>query len=222
MKVSITVKSGNPVIIVNAQTARVAKAMTSAFREGGDKLKQRGRASIAGGGFSSRWQNAFRVNVYPKNGNSVRPRIFAYHKIKYAGQFEEPEPVRGSPYVWLPIEKNLPLQGRGKRWTPHDFVNNVGPLKGGRHGSRPILFGQVTVSQHSGVPLALPISDRTRHGERVRARFFKANKRKAWLPVFVGVSSVNDPKRFNLTGAAEVTAAELGGLFGRVWDSSNG
>lgn len=208
MKVSISVKAGDPVIIVDAATGRLAKAMTSAFREGGDKLKSRGRASIAGGGFSSRWQNAFRVNVYPKNGNSVRPRIFAYHKIKYAGQFEEPEPVHGTPLVWLPITKNLP---GGQRWTPDKYTKQIGPLRSGRHSGKPLLFGQISVNRSSK-----PVKLAKKGGLRGKA------VGKVWLPVFVGVSSVNDPKRFNLTGAAQVTAAELGGLFGKSWDSSNG
>jgi hypothetical protein len=218
MKVTIKVK-GDFAKLADDERKHAGKALTDTFREGGDKLKQRGRASIAGGGFSTRWQNAFRVKTYPEHGASTAPKIFAYHKISYAGQFEDPQPILGSPYLWLPIEKNLPLQARGKRWTPHDFANNIGPLRSGRKGGRPLLFGQVTVGL-TGVPLALPTSERSRHGDRVRARWQNANKRKAWLPVFVGVSAVNDPKKFDLKAQAELTAGELSGLFSEKWNAN--
>lgn len=204
MKFTIKVK-GDVATVADAESKAIAQAVTAAFRTGADKLKSRGRAAIAAGGFTGRWQNSFRVNAYPKNGNSASPRIFGFHKIKYAGQFQDPEMVTGSPYVWLPIEKNLP---GGRHWSPHTYTLQIGPLKSGRHGSRPVLFGQVSVNR-SSKPLKL-----TRKGARTSA------VRKAWLPVFVGVRAVNDPKRFDLNQQAERTAAELGAIFSEKWNSN--
>lgn len=204
MKLTIQVR-GDVAAITDAERKAIAKAATAAFRTGADKLKSRGRAAIAAGGFSGRWQNAFRVNAYPKNGNSLSPRIFGYHKIKYAGQFQEPETVTGTPYVWLPIEKNLP---GGRHWTPHTYTLQIGSLKSGRHGGRPILFGQISVNSKNK-PLKL-----TRKGARTSA------VRKAWLPVFVGVRTVKDPKRFDLGQQAELTAAELGAIFSEKWNEN--
>jgi hypothetical protein len=201
MKLQLTVK-GDPAEMMAQETSSVARGLTAAFREGGDRLKQRGRAAISAGGFSGRWQSAFRVNVYPKNGASTSPRIFAYHKIKYAGQFEDPEPVKGSPYVWIPITKNLP---GGQRWNPHKYTLQIGPLRGGRHGARPLLFGQVSVNRKQR-PVKL-----SKKGLR------KSATTKVWLPVFVGVTQVNDPKRFDLAAQADKTAAELGTIFSESW-----
>ncbi len=204
MKVSITVK-GDIAKICAGESKHVASSVTAAFREGGDILKSRGRASIAAGGFSGRWQNAFRVNVYPKNAVSGSPRIFAYHKIKYAGQFEDPQTVQGSPLLWLPITKNLP---GGQRWTPSKYVKQIGPLRGGRQGARALLFGQISVNRS-----AKPVKLARKGGFRGKA------VAKVWLPVFVGVKTVNDPKRFDISAQAEKTAADLGGLFSQEFNS---
>ncbi|MCP1841297.1 hypothetical protein ACVIHI_005782 [Bradyrhizobium sp. USDA 4524] len=206
MKLSIKVK-GDVAQMLNEESKRVATSLTGAFRAAGDKLKQNGRSAIAAGGFSSKWQNAFRVNVYPKTGDSTSPRIFGYHKIKYAGQFQDPQPVIGSPYVWLPIEKNLP---GGQHWSPRKYTRTIGPLKSGRHGSRPLLFGQVSVNR-ANKPLKL-----TRKGVRL------TKVRKVWLPVFVGVRSVSDPKRFDLNAEAQKVASEIDGLFAAEWSKAGG
>jgi len=184
----------------------VKKAATGAFRQGGDNIKKAARANIASGGFSSRWQNAMRVNVYPKTGDSGSPKIFAYHKIKYAGQFEDPEQIQGRPLLWLPIEKNLP---GGRHWSPAMFTRMIGPLRGGRHGSRPILFGQVSVGG-GGKVLRL-----TRKGMRAKPA------QKTWLPVFIGVSSVNNSKRFDVQSVVEAAAGNLAELFSTKWEEQS-
>ena len=74
----------------------IAKAATAAIREAGDIAKRNGRASIAAAGFSQKWQNALRVNIYPPQGDSLRPAAFVYHKIRYAGVFEDGPPSTAS------------------------------------------------------------------------------------------------------------------------------
>lgn len=205
MKISIKV-DGDVAKICADETSHAAKAVTSAFRIGGDRLKQRGRAEIGRGGFSSRWQNAFRVNIYPKSGASLHPKIFAFHKISYAGQFEDPQPVVGSPYVWLPIDKNLP---GGQRWTPDKYTKQIGPLRSGRKGSRPLLFGQISVNRS-----AKPVKLARKGGLSGKA------VRKIWLPVFVGVSMVNDPKRFDLKSQTEAAAGDISDIFSKEFGAN--
>lgn len=184
--------------VIGADKKRLARAITAGMREAGNQIKQDGRASIAAGGLSARWQNALRVDLYPKGGVSTKPALSIYHKIRYAGQFEDPQPVSGSPLIWLPIEANLPGGGgKGQRWTPHKFTLQVGPLRAGRHGSRPMLFAQVSVS---GGGKVLPL---TRKGVRARPA------KKTWLPVFVGVTAVHDPKLFDIRGVVERVGAQL-------------
>jgi hypothetical protein len=94
----------------------IAKAATAAVREAGDIAKRVGRASIAASGFSRKWQNALRVNIYPPQGYSLRPAAFIYHKIHYAGVFEEGAVIGGQPLLWLPLP-TVPLR-RGRPLTP--------------------------------------------------------------------------------------------------------
>jgi hypothetical protein len=190
---------------------RMAHAATGAVRQAADEIKTKGRAAIAAGGFSSRWQNALRTKVYPERGESINASALVYHKIPYAGVFQDGKTISGKPLLWLPIEANLPLQGRGKRWTPHDFANNVGPLMSvSRPGKPPLLFGEVRVGQSGGV-LALPSS----RSQRI-TRFGKAKKK--LLPVFVGVPSITDPQKFDIGAVVRDVAGELQDLFAKNWE----
>jgi hypothetical protein len=197
------VVSGDMDKITGRARDRIAKAATDAMRQAAGELKSKGRAAIASGGLSTRFQNAFSVKAFPAGGGtSLSPAVSAFHKIPYAGVFEDGATISGKPLLWLPIDANLPLQGRGKRWTPKDFAATVGPLRSGKHGSKPILFGQVAVGPAGGV-LALPS-----HGIRARKVYAKAKKK--WLPVFVGVSNVTDPKKFDLYAVARDVASGIG------------
>src|SRR5262245_6468951 len=81
---------------LNSEIQRpIAKAATAAVHETGEIAKRGGRASIAAAGFSRKWQNALRVNNYPSQGQSLRPAAFIFHKIRYAGVFEEGAVIRG-------------------------------------------------------------------------------------------------------------------------------
>src|SRR3954453_19221142 len=90
----------------------LAKAATAAVREAGEIAKRDGRASIAAAGFSRKWQNALRVNIYPLQGDSLRPAAFIFHKIRYAGVFEQGAVIAGQPFLWLPLP-TVPLR-RGR------------------------------------------------------------------------------------------------------------
>src|SRR5690242_11406255 len=117
----------------------IARAATAAIREAGQIAKRNGRSSIAAAGFSRKWQNALRVNVYPPQGESLRPAAFIFHKIKYAGAFEEGAVIAGKPLLWLPLG-NVPVR-RGRPMTPSQYARSVGPLVSvQRPGSPPLLF----------------------------------------------------------------------------------
>src|SRR3954462_8054815 len=168
----------------------IAKAATAAIRDAGEIAKRDGRASIAASGFSRKWQNALRVNIYPPQGDSLRPAAFIYHKIRYAGVFEEGAVIGGQPLLWLPLP-NVPLR-RGRPMTPSQYARSVGPLVSvQRPGSPPLLFPKYRSS-------------------RRRRRGKSSPERK---PLYVGLSSVAIAKRFNIRGAAQNAAAQLPSLF---------
>jgi hypothetical protein len=190
----------------------VAEAATGAMADAAQIAKTGGRASIASAGFSSRWQNALRANVYPAGGKtSLQPAALIYHKIAYSNVFETGAVIRGRPMLWLPIHENLPLQARGKQWTPNDFVAKVGPLRSVNvPGKPPMLAGKVAVGM-TGATLALPSAAMTRKGKRARSAF--AKQREVWKPLFIGHDAVSIRKKFNVAAAVDKARGQLGALY---------
>jgi hypothetical protein len=209
------VLSGDYGKMMQAAQNRIARSATGAMKDAGAIIKRDGRAAMAAGGLSTRFQNTFRVEVYPKNGVSLTPAVFAFSKIPWAGVFEDTPSISGK--MWVPIEANLPLQPGGKRWTPKDFINLVGPLRGGRHGSKPLLFAQVAVGQAGGV-LALPSRAGTKRAIRAREVYNKAKTR--WVPVFVLVTTVRDPKLFDITAVVNRVNSEVPELYLKNWNAN--
>lgn len=167
----------------------IAKAATAAVREAGEIAKRDGRASIAAAGFSRKWQNALRVNIYPPQGDSLRPAAFIFHKIRYAGVFEEGAVIAGQPLLWLPLP-SVPLR-RGRPMTPSQYVRSIGPLVSAqRPGGPPLLFSKY------------------RSGRRRRKAGNQDRK-----PLYIGLTSVEIAKRFDIKGAARNAAAQLPDLF---------
>jgi hypothetical protein len=207
------VVSGDYPKMMKAAKNRIAKTATATMKEAANLMKTEGRAAM--GGMSSRFKNALRSKVYPSSGISLSPAAVLYSKIPWAGVFEDGATISGHPMLWLPIEANLPLSF-GKHWTPKDFA---GPLRSGNMGGKPVLFGQVKVGLSGGI-LPFPTQQKGRHGERVRARFSKQNGRMKWLPVFVGVSNVTDPKKFDITAVVAKVSDQLGEIYSKNWDAS--
>src|SRR6476660_1747564 len=85
MRFSLTdIAKGFVDVIARELQAPIATAATAAMKDAGDVAKRVGRSSIAAAGFSRKWQNALRVNIYPAQGESLRPAAFIFHKIRYA------------------------------------------------------------------------------------------------------------------------------------------
>ena len=81
----------------------MAKALAGRSESPGGR-QAKGRADIAAAGFSRRWQNAFRVDVFPRGRKvSVDAAAWVFHKIPYAEVFEEGATIRGRPYLWIAL-----------------------------------------------------------------------------------------------------------------------
>jgi hypothetical protein len=178
----------------------IASAMTGAMHQTVDRVKLQGRAAIGAAGFGKRWQNALQTRTYPATGISMDPAGWIYHKIPYAGVFEDGAKIAGSPYLWLPLS-GVPKTIGGKRMTPANFIALVGPLQIVRPaGKAPLMvasmqagasIGKLTLSKlRAGSALA-------RLGVRSRRGRF-GDKGVVSVPIFVGVSMVNIRARFNL------------------------
>jgi hypothetical protein len=192
----------------------IAAAGSGAISEAGDIVKREGRADIAAAGFSRKWQNAFRVNVYPKRPKvSINAAALAFHKIGYAGVFEEGATIPGKPLLWLPL-KSTPKRVGGKRATPAQYVRTVGPLFSiNRPGKNPLLAGQIALSRRGQKRGG---TGRPQAGSKVTLSALRRGAGGApsrLVPLFVGLRSVDIRDRFSIREIVERAAARLAALY---------
>ena len=181
----------------------IAIAATGAIKDAAAQIKREGRANIASAGFSARWQNALRVNVYPEHRLSLEPAAFAFHKIPYAGVFERGAQISGNPLLWIPLS-GMPLRIGGQHLTPKSFNEQIGPLHSVNvPGRAPLLaaympagsrIGRVTVSRLRRGAALSRLKIQQRRGDLL------AGAAVVSVPIFFGISAVNIRKRFDLTG----------------------
>lgn len=172
---------------LQAFSVPIAAAATGAIKDAAAQIKTQGRAAIASGGFGQKWQNALRIEVYPKSGTSINAAALAHHKIPYAGIFETGGTIAGKPLLWVPLT-GTPARIAGMRFTPRLFTSLIGPLvliK--RPGKRPLLASPI-----SGRPTSKITVARFRRGQQ------GLGKNISLQPIFVGVPSVQIRKKFDL------------------------
>lgn len=177
----------------------VAKAGTAAIDLVGRDIKTEGRANIAGAGFSKRWQNALRVNRYPRRGVSSSAALWIYHKIPYAEVFESGATIHGKPLLWIPLSTAPKRIGRMKM-TPKNYIANVGPLVSINNPGKPPL-------------LAAPYSGRVRKRTTLAGLKRGAGQGGGLVPVFVGISTISIQKRFALRSIFRSAAGKLGSYY---------
>lgn len=182
----------------------IAKASTAAVTEAGDIVKRDVRAAMGAAGFSSRVQNTFRAQVYPKSGPSIKAAVHFFSKwAEPFALFERGGPVSGSPLLWLPL-KNVPLGTGKKPLTPRQYIDRIGPLVSARTKSgRPMLLGKITRSR---IVRITEKSARLRKGGALG----KVN-----VPLFIGVPTVTIGRKFDATSIVRRTRDEIGKLFAK-------
>jgi hypothetical protein len=135
------------------------ETLTATMREAGALILKRGRDHIRAAGFASRRMiQGLQVEVEPKTGDSLTPSLRVFHRVGFAGIFEEGGTIQGRPLLWLPIEANLP-RGR-QRWSPRRFIRLIGPLRSVRGARRPILVG-IPPGRSRAVPVFFGVSSVT-------------------------------------------------------------
>ena len=185
----------------------IAKAATNAVRDAAELAKSGGRTSIAAAGFSRKWQNALRANVYPRGRDSMRAAALIYHKVPYAEVFEHGAVIHGKPLLWLPLP-NAPFGAGGRRIPPSKFRQQIGtPLYTIRQpGKPPMLGANVRMTKaRSGKALSLAALRRGRNpGGRGTVQL---------VPLYVGIDAVTLKKRFAILDAVRQAAARLPDLY---------
>jgi hypothetical protein len=190
----------------------IAKAATLGMRAAGKDAVKKGRESIAQAGFSPRFQRTLRVINKPPSGFVLNPSAYVHSTLNYADIFETGKTITGSPLLWLPLP-NVPRYKDRKHMTPAQYVRFVGPLVTMRRpGGLPMLGAVV---ETGGKPTRRRLRLTALHragGERLAAirRFAHERIRQTiTIPLFIGVSSVTIPKKFDVKGAVEDAFGEF-------------
>lgn len=192
----------------------IEQACFDAIKVVATTVKIEARANIAAAGFSSRWQNALRVNVYGptqvKNPDELAA-AWLYHKIPYSGIFERGgiiKPKGPSGFLWIPTMFAPKRAAGGRRMTPRLFPGKLFKVQG-KNGN-PILMSRVATNERTPKRrLTLKTMDRN-------AKRFAAGERgvsRKALPMFTGVRSVEIRKRFKILALVQRARAELRDAF---------
>lgn len=193
----------------------IATAATGAMNDAGAQIKQQGRANIASAGFSVRWQNAMRVNLYPdkKRAVSLHPALLAYHKIPYAGVFENGATIAGSPYLWLPLP-NVPTSVNGRHMSPANYIRQIGPLQLIIRPGKPPLLGGYIEAGPRGATGAITIP-KLKAGARLAKSVLPGapKARLVLVPLFFGIDKVQIAKKFALKPIFMKAAKDLPALY---------
>jgi hypothetical protein len=183
----------------------VHSAAQKALVETAERIKWEGRASIAQAGFSDKWQNALRVDVYPsKSGGGS---IYVRHNIPYAMVFEHGETIQGDPLLWLPLPSCPSVIG-GRHPTPSVYQQNIGKLQYVRGRNHPLLVGKTATPPKAPPPPGVIRLSGPRV-EKVSALRAGAKNGGYDVPMFFGVPSVTIAKKFDVLGVVERAYADL-------------
>lgn len=186
--------------------APIADAASAAMTDAADEIKRLGRADIASAGFSKRWQNALRADVYPKRAHSADAAALIHHRIPYADVFEAGANIRGKPLMWVPLPSTPKKIGR-KKMSPKLFISEVGKLfpMPSKNGKR-LLAANIPDTgrkRTSSARVSLSALRRGASGDGpVKA-----------VPLFMGVPAVTVGKKFSLRQITDRAAAQLPQLY---------
>lgn len=189
----------------------IAKAAKRSMVQVADGIKAQGRANILAAGFTTRWANTFRVDVYPKGSTvSASAAALVYDKIPYADIFETGGTIQGKPTLWLPLPTTPKKIGR-QRITPALYIRQIGPLFPiKRPGKATLLAANIGVSARqkaSGKPGKIT-------NAKLRKGASGSGPRQA-VPLFIGIDKVDIKQKFHLRAITRVNAARLASLYYR-------
>ncbi|MEJ6845083.1 DUF6441 family protein [Sinorhizobium fredii] len=194
----------------------LAEAGQETIIETANEIKTAARQDIAAAGFSRRWQNALRVDVYPKFKVSLNAAALIYHKIPYADIFESGGTIAGKPQLWLPLTSTPKKIGRN-RMSAERFSQEIGPLRLVKHsGRKPLLFAKMAVTEKQATA-----------GDVGKVTLAKLRKGAAGsgviraVPLFVGVDSVKIRDRFSINEIVDRAAGRMGEVFVQKLDAKD-
>ena len=203
---------------------KMARALTTSYRDGAKLLTQYTRAEILGAGLGPRFARQFKAFGFPRRQYSMEPVIRGWHargfkrsKIgRYANIFARGGTITGHPTLWIPLD-TAPAKIAGQAPTPALYFKEIGPLVKlrGTHG-RPLLAGKSLRAISGKRATVAQLKTGQRHAA-ARAEGGKG-RNTVNVPMFVGVASVRIPKRLNMDAIFARVQAELPRLFEERWN----
>ncbi|MFC3323325.1 DUF6441 family protein [Mesorhizobium cantuariense] len=182
----------------------IAAAGTGAIKELADIVKREGRQDMASAGFSKRFQNTFRGNVYPAGRNSIDAAAVLYSKVRYSNIFETGGTISGKPRLWLPLP-TAPTRAGRQKMTPALYVKTIGPLISiERQGKPPLLAGKIATNRRGSKTGKVSLSALKRGG---------AGAPSTLVPLFVGIDRVSIKDKLHIREITERAAGRLGELY---------
>lgn len=187
----------------------IAKAITRAMKDVGALAKTGWKAAIAAGGMGAKFQGGVSMRVYPSSGISLSPAAQLKHHIPYANVFQEGAtilPVKGK-FLWLPLP-TVPVISGGRRLPAGKYRERIGfPLYTIRRPGKPPLLGANIRATGPRFLKGISLSQLKRGrnpGGRGTVRL---------VPLYVGVPTVTDPKKFDVISVGRDAASQLGALY---------
>lgn len=188
----------------------IAGAASGAIKEAGDLLKTQVRANIGAAGFGKKFENAWRVTFFPKDGHAtVNAAVSGFHKIPYSAIFEDGGTISGKKgLLWLPLPTAPKNIGRGKA-TPRKLISKGVKLFSMRSKSGlPLLATSIVMGANASTDKRFSLSSLTR-GRKGGAK----NARARAVPLFFGLSSVRMQKRFQIDQVSNAIRGQLGAFY---------
>lgn len=204
----------------------MAGALRAAMTDLAKQVQTQGRAEIARGGFSSRWQTGFRTYVFPRvPTGSLDMQMRGRYRIGYANIFERGGTIRGKPLLWVPLPSAPPKIG-GKRTTARAYVQAIGPLHSiNRPGRPPLLAGYSMRAPAGGRSLSaaqLRTGQRNARRRQARSAFGgRLGRAPVSVPLFVGLSAVRIADRLNVSAVYNRARSDLPGIYAKHLDKLN-
>ncbi len=207
-------------VVIQSLSLPVAKAATLAIKDASNVLRLRARSMIRSAGFSTKWEYAYRVTVYPQTGYSVDAAAFGLFKgIPYSDIFGLGGRIAGSPLLWLPLKTTPKLDRRKTAADVHDYLKKGVTLVKitGRSGT-PLLAETILMSkaQARRKIVRLAAGDVLEGSKRLKGKRHAPGMVRRTVPLFHGVPSVTIRRRFDWAAMQAEVQAQVPGLYAQA------
>lgn len=210
--------SGEFSVAIKSLSVPVAAAAKATMVAAGALLKTQARAMIARAGFSTKWQNAYRVTVYPEGSKtSINAAAFGRSNIKFADIFSTGGTIHGKPYLWVPFSTTPNIDRRKTNADPKDFIKKGIKLVELNRGRHLLLGAEVMVPRSFANRRVIKVSVAELEAGVKRTRGPKRQKAPAMIrktiPLFFAINSLTIKQRFNWDMVLNRVQAQVPALY---------